>query len=127
MKKLALLVVIFVIALSACNKDKSKTDLLTSAPWKYVNPDEPCNADDIITFKDDNSFSQTAGSKKCDFDLGDLSGSWKFLSDETELEITLTVPLFGTVIDTAKIVALTETLLELEGEDGDPNTKFEHK
>jgi len=125
MKKLAFLIILFAISITACNKDKSKTDLLTDSVWIEINPEDACNSDDELKFNDDNTLKLTAGDLKCDFDLGDISGTWKFLSDETELELSLGTP-FGIIKDTVEIITLTETSFTWKDSDGE-TTKFKHK
>jgi len=125
MKRLAFLIILFAISITACNKDKSKTDLLTDNAWIEINPQDTCNPDDELKFNANNTLKITAENLKCDFYLGDISGTWKFLSDETNLEVSLSTP-FGIIKDTSEIITLTETSFTMQDSDGE-TTKFKHK
>ncbi len=96
--KFLALILLAVIVIPSCNKDdndsKSKTDLLTSAAWKYVDFKiagasvlEDCQKDDAITFSTNFSFIFNPGSLKCDPSDVIENGTWSFSSDEKNLII----------------------------------------
>ncbi|MDX5346857.1 MAG: lipocalin family protein, partial [Hymenobacteraceae bacterium] len=111
--------------------DKTRSELLTAGSWKItaetINPaydydgdgttetdlhalKDPCNQDDIIVFKADNTFSIEEGATKCDptDDQIILSGTWAFVNNENA--ISLTTP-FGTA--ETPITDLTESTLKI--------------
>ena len=101
----ALLLAMIVLVFS-CKKDpvsKSNTDLLTKGNWKQINAEsgtdgvyksvwnsyDPCDKDDLVTFKVNQTFQIAAGATKCnpgDPDITD-SGTWQFNANETQLVI----------------------------------------
>jgi hypothetical protein len=101
-------------SLFSCKKDpvaKSKTDLLTQAAWKQTNSEsgtggvytsdwstyEPCEKDNLTTFKKDKTYQTTEGATKCDPTDPDVldSGNWEFSAGETQLIVN---SLAGTIV-----------------------------
>ncbi|MBK7809792.1 MAG: lipocalin family protein [Saprospiraceae bacterium] len=113
--KFLLFILLASIIIPSCSKDdndsKSNTDLLTSAPWKYVDFKvagmsllEDCQRDDIITFSKDFNSVFNPGTMKCDPSEVIEAGTWSFSADEKSLIID------G---DSATIASLTSTSLVL--------------
>ena len=92
--------------LVSCTKEtavKSKTELLTQKPWKFVTQglDEnnngliedseaevlSCQADDQFSFNVNGTGSYTFGALQCSPDDENITFSWQFSNNETELSI----------------------------------------
>ncbi len=121
------------ILFSQCGKKDSslsKTDLITSASWKYdnagidLNADgqsdsglppgfvETCETDNIITFKSDGTGTIDEGLTKCDIaDPQTSSFTWSFKENETVINIPTAI-ITGFDGD-AKIVKLTASEFDL--------------
>jgi hypothetical protein len=124
-----LLMASFVFALSSCKKDeanntpKTKTQLLTLAPWKYskleigsaatgpwtaLTNQLACSTDDVYTFKANGTFEKDNGAVKCvSADPQVSAGNWSFSNNEN----TLTVEGFS-----ISSFELSETTLSLVGQ-----------
>jgi hypothetical protein len=135
MKKqlLKTLVIVAAIVLVSCSKDDdkpSKTDLLTAKSWsttKYemkgsdVTADyrDACNDDDISQFLKDGSYKDDIGTVKCYDGDTNSSGTWKWLENETILQINYP----GDDPYDWKLLQLTSTTVKISiydaDEDGD--------
>ena len=92
--------------LFSCTKQqavKSRTELLTQKSWKFVTQglDEnnngiiedseaevfPCNADDQFVFNVNGTGAYTIGTTQCSPDDQNMSFTWQFSNNETELSI----------------------------------------
>jgi len=136
MKVLSLLAILStVLILGSCQKDdstnpttKTKTELITLKAWKYndakIDQDnngtgdiplpagviEPCQTDNLITFKTDLSGTVDEGPTKCDAaDPQSIPFTWSFTNNETTLNFSS--PLFVGFGGDFKIISLTETEL----------------
>ena len=101
-----------IVSIGACKKDndnsggnKSRTELLTQAPWKTVNqefgngsswivsPDwtngEACEKDNILTVRTNMTWEETEGATKCDQDDPQIvdNGTWAWQENETKVVI----------------------------------------
>lgn len=122
------------IAIFSCKKDnntpdKVKTRLLTEKTWKQVkierrtNPADPwsditssyhaCDLDNITTFKQSGTYTETEGATKCvSVDPDEvLNGFWSFRNGGTVLRMSVAL-LLG-VTDDAVIETLNESSLVL--------------
>jgi hypothetical protein len=117
----------------SCKKDDdkgpSKTELLTSATWKYdtvmidANKDgkpdmavpsgaiNSCNFDNTITFNKDSTGILDEGANKCSGSAQTTSFQWWFKENETVLYSPN--PIFGGYSGDAKVTVLTSTKLEV--------------
>ena len=133
MIKYAFVVLSIGFVVFSCQKDKdkgqSKTELLTSATWKYdtvaidydkdgkpdmkVPPDaiDACNFDNTITFKTDSTGILDEGSNKCSGNAQTTTFKWWFKENETVLYSP--DPIFGGLSGDAKISILTSSKLEV--------------
>ncbi|MEJ7737740.1 MAG: hypothetical protein WKF97_09965 [Chitinophagaceae bacterium] len=128
-KNLSVLILSAFLVLTACKPDppstKTKTDLITAAPWKFSqagidqNGDgtidfplpgallQACATDNILTFNKDQSGTVDEGATKCSTTTPQMVPfNWKFLSNETELDFSTTI--FAGLGGTVKLVQLTE-------------------
>jgi len=133
----ALILVTGSLCLNSCKKDddkaKTNTEKITLAAWKYdkaevdINKDgtgdfpvpeseiEPCEKDNLITFKANNTGTVDEGPTKCDAsDPQSMPFIWTFKTDETVIN-------FPTAIVTGvdgdvTIVSLTEASMVLKRE-----------
>ena len=123
---------------SSENKEKTNTDKLTLAAWKYdkamldINKDgtgdipipdselEACERDNLITFKADNTGTIDEGPSKCSStDPQSLGFTWTFKNNETILNFPTAI--VAGVDGDVTIVSLSETSMVLKGEiDGIP-------
>lgn len=105
MKNLILpLVLVIVVVTGSCKKEDklSATQLLTRADWKLIEhvekfgngPEvdelpnyEPCEKDNIYSFKADGTYLITEGTSKCETTDPDIVGDgfWELLNEGTEL------------------------------------------
>lgn len=133
---LALILIGFVAF--SCQKDggddtggtKTKTDLITSAAWKYdtaaidLNNDgktdqalpagtiENCDRDNTITLKKDGTGTVDEGGSKCNAsDPQQTAITWQFKNNETVINIPDTV--YGSISGDINILELTDTKLRL--------------
>ena len=109
---------------------KSKTELITSAPWKFsqVGIDQnndgmidiplpstyvsTCSTDNLYTFKADSTGIVDEGPVICSSSTSRLSPfTWYFLNNQTEINISANLLTIFT--GTAKIVELSETRFSL--------------
>lgn len=125
------------LALASCKKDSnsnnsgpSKTDLITSATWKYnsggIDQDrngtvdltfestglvQPCVLDNTATFRSDGSGTGDEGATKCSTNAPQTTPfTWSFGSGETTLNINGSLLGIG---GTFKVTSLTSTALSL--------------
>jgi hypothetical protein len=118
----------------SCKKDKddaSRTELITSAAWKYdkamVDSDsdgdgdidvpagtvDECEADNTLTFKTDGTGVINEGATKCDSgDPQTVNFTWTFTNNETTINIPVGV--FPGFSGDVKILSLTSTKLQLQ-------------
>ncbi|RYZ30614.1 MAG: hypothetical protein EOO10_02240 [Chitinophagaceae bacterium] len=111
----------------------TKTEIISSAAWKYDNAGidnnkdgtidiplssigpgilQACQTDNLITFKKDNSGQVDEGATKCNTaDATTTNFNWNFSDNETNLNISNNV--FSIMNGKSKIVALTNTNLSL--------------
>ena len=133
MIKYAFVVLSIGFVVFSCQKDKdkgqSKTELLTSATWRYDTvaidynkdgkPDMPvpasaidaCNFDNTITFKTDSTGILDEGANKCSGNAQTTTFKWWFKENETVLYSP--DPIFGGLSGDAKITVLTSSKLEV--------------
>lgn len=133
-----LILLIGSMCFTACSKDddedkeKTNTDKITLAPWKYdkamldVNKDgtgdipvdselEACEKDNLITFKADNTGTIDEGPTKCNSsDPQSLGFTWAFKNNETVINFPTAI--VGGVDGDVTIVSLSETSMVLKGE-----------
>lgn len=138
MKALSFVVLASVLVLGSCQKDdstnntpKTKTELLTSASWKYndakIDTDnngtgdialpagfiEPCQTDNVITFSTGaggGTGTVDEGPTKCDnTDPQSIPFTWSFTSNETMINFSSAV--FAGIGGDFKIISLTATEL----------------
>ncbi len=131
-KKIAIIATLaFIVAFSACKKDKkstepsvlSKTQYLTKAPWKFsmervksggvwtdVTSFLPsCMLDGTITFATNNTVTADEGATKCDpSDPQTISSNWSFFNNEAMLILD---------VDSATIITLDANTLKYSRED----------
>ncbi len=129
------LCVVSVCFFSGCQKKdppstKSKTQLITQAPWKFsqagidqnndgvIDISLPpgillaCATDNLFLFKEDLSGVIDEGPTKCSATSPQMSPfMWKFLNNETEIDFS--TPIIAGIGGTAKIVELSETKFTL--------------
>jgi hypothetical protein len=133
MKIFRLALVLSVILLYSCEKEKdpTKSEILAQKPWKLtsstINPPlnipeigiisdyyaflPPCKKDDIWVFKTNGSFTFEEGDTKCDelsptvYDMG----NWTLNSDETVLSLTS----LNSGMSEYDIVELTSSVMKL--------------
>jgi Lipocalin-like domain len=125
------------LILGSCQKDdsptvanKTKTELITSAAWKYndakIDTDnngtgdaalpaglvEACTTDNTITFVNNGTGTINEGATKCaSTDPQTISFTWSFTSNETVINFSSAV--FAGFSGDFKIISLTETELVL--------------
>jgi predicted HNH restriction endonuclease len=113
MKKLILSAFAIVVVLSSCSKSDdntpsepapsntqlTRTEIITSKNWKLTantlngqdrfSIKKDCVKDDIFQFKTDGSYIRDEGATKCDPSDPQIiiSSTWKFLDNETKLEL----------------------------------------
>ncbi len=118
----ALLLISFVLAVSACKKDVPREELLTSGSWKgesiivtilgqstnVHDQLEPCAKDDLTRFKTDKTVEIDEGPSKCDpADPQTYSeGPWSLSENDSKLTFS------GVTYD---IQELTDNRLKLKG------------
>ena len=129
-----------IISFTSCNKksdpdtnQSTKTDQISASAWKYENAGidfnkdgnidqalsalapgviQPCQTDNTITFKKDNSGVVDEGASKCNTaDPQTTNFNWNFTENETNLNITNNILPF--LSGKFKIVALTATNFSL--------------
>jgi hypothetical protein len=139
-----IVVLIGSMCFTACSKDssedkeKTNTDKLTLAAWKYdkamldINKDgtgdipvpdselEVCERDNLITFKADNTGTIDEGPTKCNSsDPQSVGFTWAFKNNETVINFPTAI--VAGVDGDVTIVSLSETSMVLKGEmDGVP-------
>jgi hypothetical protein len=104
------LITAFILSIGACKKDaaKSKTELLTQSNWKIVKEEHKsgagawidntatlaCEKDNQIVFSTTLALEFNEGATKCNPTDPQIltTGTWSFLTNETQLQIAL----FGT-------------------------------
>ncbi len=134
MKLIGIGLIGLLVATAGCQKDDdnaaTKSDLLTAKPWKLstagvdansdgtidtpLPPDtfEPCETDNLYTFKKDGSGTADEGPLKCDeADPQTADFGWTLSSDQKN--ITFTGSGITGVEGTVKLVTLTETKMAL--------------
>lgn len=103
---------------------KTKTDLISSSSWKFskagIDQDnngtidydlpagllQPCESDNILTFKSDKTGLADEGATKCDPTSPQSTPfTWSFGSNETELDFSNTI--FAGISGNAKIIELS--------------------
>ena len=141
MKKLSLLL-LAAVALGSCKKNDdnspsapSKTDLLTTKSWRPTTATvsitaagttlplgslSACNADDVVKFGTDKSFTADAGATKCDpTDPQTTKGTWSMPTD-TQLTLmsagTSSIP--GGTFDIKELTSSTLHLYSAETTSG---------
>lgn len=130
MKKSLLLLIVLFAVFTACSKDdnnepkeKTRTELLTQAPWKFINSGmSECALDDTWTFFVNGTMKQSNGSVKCNSgEPSEHSGTWGFKESEKQLfvEVVLVEKESGNEVDTFNLTILTlnETTLKVKMED----------
>ncbi len=119
-------------ALACCKKKdtqpgpKSRTELLTGHEWRSdysvnaagdtLKVTKPCQKDNTVLFGRDGSYLVKAN-EKCEEWDSDITGTWRFLDNESAVEIIINLP-GKTQNDTASIVSLTEDELVLKNKNG---------
>jgi hypothetical protein len=115
---------VLIVGFAACGKEEdpppTKTQLLTSASWKFksasvsgvdiTNQLQACQKDNVYTFNSSGSSAMDEGATKCNAaDPQSTSGTWSFASNETI--INLASPLFTGGGTSLTVVTLSETEL----------------
>ena len=123
----ALLILVSVAVIIACKKSsdnnnttKTKTQLITSATWKFDNAKvagadisaflDACDKDNTVTFTSNGSGTADEGATKCDAaDPQSVPFTWTFENNETTLQAS--APLFPGGNGTFTIITLNDTQL----------------
>lgn len=128
--KLYLIAFIASMLLNACTKSetkstaKTKTVLLTQAPWKRIkieraitmngpfttdSPGAACKTDNLSIFKTDGTFELNEGATKCNPTDPQIAGAgiWTFENNETVIRVTTSLG----ALPIANIVSLDENML----------------
>lgn len=137
MKAFSVVVVASMLVMTSCQKDestnntpKTKTELITSASWKYndakIDTDnngtgdvalpagfiESCQTDNVIIFAAGGTGTVDEGAFKCDpADPQSIPFTWSFTSNETMINFSSAV--FAGIGGDFKIISLTETELKI--------------
>lgn len=131
MKNYALSVLMLLVLMSSCKKDKdadlSRTDLLTNKPWRLISEVETasnsnnskdnfqaldtCQKDDLTIFKRDNTVTYEEGPTKCSANDPQVfaTGTWAFINDESR--ILYSIPGFNSYEE--EIIELTSDRMVL--------------
>jgi hypothetical protein len=142
--KKAALVILTVAVIAACKKDPAsdRTPLLTSSGWTltsdFINPGIdidadghteneltnvllPCEKDNLMIFRTNNTIDEDEGSTKCDPSDPQLvtTGTWRFYDNESKIIMGDTGH-----EDTAQLVQLTKSTLVLKFIKVDGGTEF---
>lgn len=123
-----------VLGVLACSNEKdpqpapkSKTELLTAHPWKYISqtdstgkniPFDDCEKDDLISFKSDYSFEVNDGANICSGgEISTRPNTWALQSNDTKLYLNRPNV-------TRTIVSLDENTFEIRDDDKKIITKL---
>ena len=128
--KILAFILIASLGITACKKDKdkkSRTELLTSAPWIIVKFEErenngawdntfpgvpACSKDDKWIFKTDKSLDLTEGNTACTGNSPNEvmeSTVWQFLESETKLQIESDIFNIDQLDDNTLIISISES------------------
>ena len=128
--KILAFILIASLGITACKKDKdkkSRTELLTSAPWIIVKFEErenngawdntfpgvpACSKDDKWIFKTDKSLDLTEGNTACTGGSPNEvmeSTVWQFLESETKLQIESDIFNIDQLDDNTLIISISES------------------